>query len=94
MLALLAESEEERQQLVQLVFDKSNGNCLWAALVVKELEDAVSKEQAYDILTSVPKEIGELCLPDLSERDGDAEEWNNCKSYLKMDTLFISSVTG
>lgn len=57
---LRAESEEERQQLVQLVLDKSNGNFLWTALVVKELEDALSKEQVRDILTSVPKEIGNL----------------------------------
>lgn len=57
---LLAESEEERQQILQLVLDKSNGNFLWTALVVKELEDAVSKEQVRDILTSVPKEIGNL----------------------------------
>ena len=57
---LLAESEEERQQLVQLVLDKSNGNFLWTALVVKELEDAISKEQVREILTSVPKEIGNL----------------------------------
>ena len=57
---ILAESEEERQELVQLILDKSNGNFLWTSLVVKELEEAVSKEQVQNILTSVPKEIGEL----------------------------------
>ena len=57
---LLAESEEERQHLVQLVLDKSNGNFLWTALVVKELEDALSQEQVREILNSVPKEIGNL----------------------------------
>lgn len=57
---ILAESGEERQGLVQNILEKSNGNFLWTSLVVKELEEAVSKEQVQRILTSVPKEIGEL----------------------------------
>lgn len=57
---ILAENEEEREQLVQLVLDKSDGNFLWTALVVKELEEAVSEEQVREILTSVPKEVGNL----------------------------------
>lgn len=86
---ILAENEEERQQLVQLVLDKSNGNFLWTALVIKELEEAVSKEQVRDILASVPKEIGNLYSQILrnvmaTSRNGDIAKailrWTLCAS--------------
>lgn len=57
---ILAESEQERQDLMRLILEKSNGNFLWTSLVVKELEDAVSKEQVNDILTSISQKISDL----------------------------------
>jgi hypothetical protein len=56
----LAESKEERDELVQTILDMSNGNFLWTNLVVKKIEDAVSKEQVHTILNSVPKEMEDL----------------------------------
>ncbi|PGH17277.1 hypothetical protein AJ79_01160 [Helicocarpus griseus UAMH5409] len=56
----LAENEQERQELVRIILDKSNGNFLWTNLVVKKIEDAVSKEQVRVILDSVPEEIDDL----------------------------------
>lgn len=56
----LAESENERQTLVQTILDMSNGIFLWTDLVVKKIENAVSQEQVHNILNSVPKELDEL----------------------------------
>lgn len=56
----LAESEHERQRLVQTILEMSNGNFLWTDLVVKRIENAVSQEQVNNILNSVPKEMDEL----------------------------------
>ncbi|KAG8161461.1 hypothetical protein KVR01_008448 [Diaporthe batatas] len=56
----LAESEAEREALVQTILDMSNGNFLWTDLVVKKIENAVSQEQVQNILNSVPKEMDEL----------------------------------
>jgi len=56
----LTENEIERQELVDTILQLSNGNFLWTSLVVKKVEDAVSKEQAQSILTSIPREIDEL----------------------------------
>lgn len=56
----LAESEEERQGLVHTILDMSNGNFLWTDLVVKRIENAVSKEKVHAILNLVPKEMDHL----------------------------------
>ena len=56
----LTDSEDERRELVNRILQSSNGNFLWTALVVKKIEDAVSKEQVQSILTSVPGEIDDL----------------------------------
>ncbi|KUI53159.1 Vegetative incompatibility protein HET-E-1 [Cytospora mali] len=56
----LCESEDERQELVHTILDMSNGNFLWTDLVVKRIENAVSKEQVHTILNSVPKEMDQL----------------------------------
>ncbi|KUI67447.1 hypothetical protein VM1G_02905 [Cytospora mali] len=56
----LCESEDERQELDHTILDMSNGNFLWTDLVVKRIENAVSKEQVHTILNSVPKEMDQL----------------------------------
>ncbi|KAK3939301.1 NACHT and WD domain protein [Diplogelasinospora grovesii] len=56
----LADSELERKELVNKILGMSNGNFLWTALMVKKIENAVSKEQVHAILNSVPREIGGL----------------------------------
>ncbi|KAK4222958.1 hypothetical protein QBC38DRAFT_488688 [Podospora fimiseda] len=56
----LTESEDERRELVDMILQLSNGNFLWTSLVVKKIEDAVSKEQVQSILISVPSEIDDL----------------------------------
>ena len=54
------ESDSVREKLVERILEKSNGNFLWATLVVRELEGAMSEQRVQDILESVPEEINEL----------------------------------
>jgi hypothetical protein len=56
---LPAESKQERQHLMDLILEKSNGNFLWTSLVVKGLEDAVSREEVNDIQISIPQKISD-----------------------------------
>ena len=57
---LPVEEETERQELVQQILEKSNGNFLWVSLVLKELETIYSQQQIYDVLKSVPEEMDGL----------------------------------
>lgn len=57
---ILTENDSERNELIQIIRDMSNGNFLWTSLVMKKLEEAVSKEEVQRILNSVPTEIGDL----------------------------------
>ena len=54
------ESDCAREKLVERILEKSNGNFLWATLVVRELGGAMSEQRVQDILESVPEEINEL----------------------------------
>ena len=54
------ESDCAREKLVEGILEKSNGNFLWATLVVRELEGAMSEQRVQDVLESVPEEINEL----------------------------------
>ena len=57
---ITCESDYAREKLVERILEKSNGNFLWATLVVKELEGAMSEQRVLNILESVPEEIDEL----------------------------------
>lgn len=79
----LAESEEERQELVQTILDMSNANFLWTDLVVKKIEDAVSKEQVHNILNSVPKEMDQLYREITSSVMASSDNASIAKAILK-----------
>ena len=51
---LPAESEVERDRLLTRILNRSNGNFLWIYLVLQELADTFSVQQAYEVLDSVP----------------------------------------
>ena len=51
------DDEEARQDLINQIVKKSNGNFLWTSLVIQELATANSEAQICDILDSVPTEM-------------------------------------
>ena len=51
---LPADNEVERERLVARILNRSNGNFLWTSLVLQELADIPSVQQAYEALDSVP----------------------------------------
>lgn len=57
---LPAEDEDGRDRLLSRILNRSNGNFLWTCLVLQELTDAVSVQQAYEVLDSVPNGMDEL----------------------------------
>lgn len=57
---LPVDSEQEREELLTQILQKSNGDFLWTTLVVKELEDTVSCERVGPVLDSLPNGIDNL----------------------------------
>lgn len=57
---LPAEDEDERDRLLTRILNRSNGNFLWTCLVLQELTDTLSIQQAYEVLDSVPNGMDEL----------------------------------
>ena len=57
---LPAEDESERDRLLSRILNRSNGNFLWTCLVLQELTDTLSVQQAYEVLDSVPSGMDEL----------------------------------
>lgn len=51
---LPAENEVERDRLLTRILNRSNGNFLWTYLILQELADTLSVQQAYEVLDSVP----------------------------------------
>lgn len=51
---LPAEDEVERDRLLIRILNRSNGSFLWTCLVLQELADTLSVQQAYEVLDSVP----------------------------------------
>ena len=51
---LPAEDDEDRDRLLTQILNRSNGNFLWTYLVLQELADTLSVEQAYEVLDTVP----------------------------------------
>ncbi|KAI9705570.1 MAG: hypothetical protein M1836_006326 [Candelina mexicana] len=51
---LPAENELERDRLLTRIINRSNGNFLWTYLILQELADTLSVQQAYEVLDSVP----------------------------------------
>ncbi|PWY95386.1 hypothetical protein BO94DRAFT_581717 [Aspergillus sclerotioniger CBS 115572] len=56
----LTDSEHERDELVENIIARSNGNFLWTNLIVNKILDAISAEQVHDCLVSSPDEMSEL----------------------------------
>lgn len=54
------ESVDSREELVQLVLQRSNGNFLWTKLVVNDVQNAMSQQSIQDVLDSLPQELNEL----------------------------------
>ena len=57
---LPAENEDEREMLLRRILNRSNGNFLWTSLVLQELADTPSVQQAYEVLDSVPTGMDDL----------------------------------
>ena len=57
---LPAEDENEREMLLRRILNRSNGNFLWTSLVLQELADTPSVQQAYEVLDSVPNGMDDL----------------------------------
>ena len=57
---LPVDTEAARNELVELILQKSNGNFLWTKLVIKELEEALSQQRVDEILETVPQGIYQL----------------------------------
>lgn len=73
---LPVDTETDRQNLVELILRKSNGNFLWTKLVVKELEEAHTQQRVDEILESVPRGIDQLysrILTNVVESPGNSE---------------------
>lgn len=51
---LPVENDNEKQKLLTRILNRSNGNFLWTSLVLQELADTPSVQQAYEVLDSVP----------------------------------------
>ncbi len=51
---LPVENEHEKEKLLTRILNRSNGNFLWTFLVLQELADTPSVQQAYEVLDSVP----------------------------------------
>ena len=94
---LPAEDELERDRLVTRILNRSNGNFLWTYLVLQELADTLSVQQAYEVLDSVPNGMDGLYLRILealmnNPRNRDIAKailkWTVCSSRpLKIDEL-------
>ncbi|KAL8832477.1 MAG: hypothetical protein Q9191_000247 [Dirinaria sp. TL-2023a] len=57
---LPAEDESARDRLLTRILNRSNGNFLWTSLVLQELTETLSVQQAYEVLDSVPNGMDEL----------------------------------
>lgn len=57
---LPVEEGTARDHLIDQIIQKSNGSFLWAALVLKELEDTHSEQQIKEVLSQVPSEMDDL----------------------------------
>ncbi|KAL9611229.1 MAG: hypothetical protein Q9167_004112 [Letrouitia subvulpina] len=53
-------NEEDRDQLVKKILDKSEGSFLWTTLVLSELSNAHSEEEISQALEDVPRDMGPL----------------------------------
>ena len=73
---LPVDMEVDRNELMELILRKSNGNFLWTKLVVKELEEALSQQRIDEILETVPRGIDQLysrILNNLAMSPGNSE---------------------
>ena len=94
---LPAEDEVEKDRLLTRILNRSNGNFLWTYLVLQELADTLSVQQAYEVLDSVPNGMDGLYLRILetlmnNPRNRDIAKailkWTVCSSRpLKIDEL-------
>ena len=80
---LPVENDVDRQDLIQQLLQKSNGNFLWTSLVVKELEETISEQQVHEVLESVPKEIDDLYTRILTNISATPKTAELCKTVLR-----------
>lgn len=78
-----AEDEDERDQLLTHILNRSNGNFLWTFLVLQELTDTLSVQQAYEVLDSVPNGMDELYSRILEALMNNPRNRNIAKAILK-----------
>ena len=58
--SLPAGNDEGRSKLKDKLLGKSSGSFLWVSLIVKELEQAYSEEDAEEVLNEVPEDMNNL----------------------------------
>ena len=80
---LPAEDEVERDRLLARILNRSNGNFLWTYLVLQELADTLSVQQAYDVLDSVPNGMDGLYLRILEALMNNTRNRDIAKAILK-----------
>ena len=80
---LPAENDEERDRLLARILNRSNGNFLWTYLVLQELADTLSVEQAYEVLDTVPNGMDGLYLRILEALMNNTKNRNIARAILK-----------
>ncbi|KAI9760342.1 MAG: hypothetical protein M4579_001746 [Chaenotheca gracillima] len=90
---LPVDDEPEREELVQQVLDKANGNFLWASLVLNELETIHSKQQVHEVLKAVPEEMDGLYSRILQSIEAVPRNKDIAKAILKWTVCAVRPLT-
>lgn len=90
---LPVDEEPEREELVQQILEKSNGNFLWTSLILKEMETVYSKEQIHDVLKSVPEEMDGLYTRILRNVTASSRNKDLAKAVLKWTVCAVRPLT-
>ncbi|KAJ8106757.1 hypothetical protein ONZ43_g6953 [Nemania bipapillata] len=56
----LQDDNEEREKVRRIMYRKANGTFLWVALVIKELEDPETLDEASTVVEEIPTDLYEL----------------------------------
>lgn len=80
---LPAENENERDRLLTRILNRSNGNFLWTYLVLQELADTLSVQQAYEVLDTVPNGMDGLYIRILEALMNNTRNRDIAKAILK-----------
>ncbi|CAF9932101.1 hypothetical protein IMSHALPRED_008796 [Imshaugia aleurites] len=90
---LPAEDEVERNRLLTRILNRSNGNFLWTYLVLQELSDTLSVQQAYEVLESVPNGMDGLYSRILEALMSNPRNRDIAKAVLKWTVCSIRPLT-